>query len=192
MTVANTFEKGPEGWCSYHYHASMVANTNYFVLTTWDVRGGGDNSGCVWAAHTRWSTAAPERPISILPLILYRNWVGEPSIDLRGAELSVQLRGDDLKLAGAECYFWAHTSGTRWHCGGRPVEITDARWGEPSTLLLESDESVWYKSWTRDPKIEASLDEVLGSTTSYGVSFVGFSHEVAGKLSMSSFEIRTA
>ncbi len=99
---------------------------------------------------------------------------------------------DDLKLAGAECYFWAHTSGTRWHCGGRPVEITDARWGEPSILLLESDESVWYKSWIRDPKIEASLDEVLGSTTSYGFSFVGFSQEVTGKLSMSSFEIRTA
>ena len=52
MAVVNTFEKGPEGWCSYDYHASIIA------------------SGYVWADHTRWSIDAPERPISILPFIL--------------------------------------------------------------------------------------------------------------------------
>jgi hypothetical protein len=192
MTVANTFEKGPEGWCSYEYHASVVAGHNYFVLTTWDEHGGSDESGCVWADHTHWSTDAPERPVSILPLILYRNWVGEPSIDLRGAQLSVQLRGDDLKLAGAECYFWAHTAGTRWHCSGRPVEIAEGRWDEPSRLILESDESVWYRSWVRPSFTAANLDEVLSSTTSYGFSLVGFAAEPVGKLSMSSFDIRSA
>ena len=191
MTVLNTFEKGPEGWCSYDYHASIIAAANYFVLTTWDEHGGVDDSGCVWADHTRWSTDAPERPISVLPLILYRNWVGEPSIDLRGSELSVQLRGDNLKLSGAQCYFWAHTSGTRWHCVGRPVAIADGSWGEPTSFALESDESLWNKSWVRDPKIEASLETVLSSVTSYGFSFVGFTHEPTGKLSMGRFEIRS-
>ena len=192
MTVVNTFEKGPEGWCSYEYHASVVAGENYFVLTTWDEDGGSDDSGCVWADHTRWSTDTPERPVSILPLILYRNWVGESPIDLREAELSVQLRGDDLQLAGAECYFWAHTSGTRWHCSGRPVEIFNGRWAEPTRLKLENDESLWYKSWVRDPKIEAGLDEVLSSASSYGFSFIGFSAEPTGRLSMNSFGIQPA
>ena len=192
MTITNTFEIGPEGWCSYEYHASVVAGENYFVLTTWDEHGGSDGSGCVWADHTRWSTDAPERPVSSLPLILYRSWVGEAPIDLRGAELSVQLRGDDLNLAGAECYFWAHTSGTRWHCSGRPVEIPAGRWAESSRFKLESDESLWYRSWGRDPKIEASLDQVLGSTSSYGFSFIGFAAEPTGRLSMGSFEIDPA
>ena len=31
MAVVNTFEKGPEGWCSYDYHASIIAGQNYFV-----------------------------------------------------------------------------------------------------------------------------------------------------------------
>ncbi len=192
MTVTNTFEKGPEGWCSYEYHASVVAGQNYFVLTTWDEQGGSDNSGCVWADHTRWSTDAPERPVSILPLILYRNWVGEPSIDLRGAELSVQLRGDNLNLAGADCYFWAHTSGTRWHLNSAPIEISDGSWQEPTRVTLASDGALWHKSWVRRPATEAGLDQVLSSTTSYGFSFVGFSAEPTGKLSMNSFEIRPA
>ena len=35
LTVKNTFTKGPEGWCSYDYHASMVfAGRNIFILTT--------------------------------------------------------------------------------------------------------------------------------------------------------------
>mgnify|MGYP004060723475 CR=1 FL=1 len=74
MAVVNTFEKGPEGWCSYDYHDSIIARQNYFVLATWEERGGVD---------------APERPISILPFILYRNWVGEPPIDLHWTEISI-------------------------------------------------------------------------------------------------------
>ena len=192
MTVTNTFEKGPEGWCSYEYHASVVAGSNYFVLTTWEERGGVADCGYVWADETRWSTDAPERPVSILPLILYRNWVGEPAIDLRGAELSVRLRGDSLNLGGAECYFWAHTSGTRWHLNSCPLAIADGHWAEPTRITLKNEESRWHKSWTRDPMNEANLEAVLASTTSYGFSFVGLAYEVTGKLSLGSFEIQTA
>ena len=189
MAVVSNFSIGPGGWCSYDYHASMIAGENYFVLTTWEESGGVGDSGYVWADHTRWSTDVPERPVSILPLIRYRNWLGEPPIDLRGAELSVQLRGDGLKLGDAECYFWAHASGNRWHCKGRPVEISDGRWGEPSRFTLESDESLWYRSWVRGDVTAADLDAVLAGAASYGFSFVGFTHEVTGKLSMGSFEI---
>ena len=190
MAVVNTFEKGPEGWCSYDYHASIIAGQNYFVLTTWEESGGANNSGYVWADHTRWSIDAPERPISNLPFMLYRNWLGEPPIDLRGAELSVQLRGDGLKLHGAACYFWAHTSGTRWHCNTQPLKIADGCWDEPTRFTVENDESACYRSWVRDPTIMADLDTVLAAAGSYGISLVGFRHEVSGKLSMGSFEIR--
>ena len=34
--IHHHFERGPECWCSYDYHASMVAGgTNIFVLATW-------------------------------------------------------------------------------------------------------------------------------------------------------------
>ena len=42
-TLRNTFRKGPEGWCSYDYHASMVAGEqNVFFLTPWEKNGGVD------------------------------------------------------------------------------------------------------------------------------------------------------
>ncbi len=34
--VKDTFAKGPEAWCSYAYHASMVADGRpIFILGTW-------------------------------------------------------------------------------------------------------------------------------------------------------------
>ena len=190
ISVKNTFERGPEGWCSYEYHASVIAGENIFILTTWESSGGIEDSGYVWADETRWSTDAPERPVSILPLICYRNWSDDPPIDLLGAELIVSLRGDDLQLRGAECYFWAHADGTRWHCTGRPVDIADGHWAEPSRFLLDNDETLWHRSWVRFPERPGSLEQVLRGTGSYGFSFVGFSQEVTGKLSLGRFEIR--
>ena len=38
--IKNDFDKGPEGWCSYDYHASMVADgSNIFILATWAAQG---------------------------------------------------------------------------------------------------------------------------------------------------------
>jgi hypothetical protein len=71
------------------------------------------------------------------------------------------------------------------------VEVAEGHWDQPSRLVLESDESVWYRSWVRPSFTAASLDQVLSSTTSYGFSFVGFATEPTGKLSMSSFQIRS-
>ena len=61
--IKNNFDKGPEGWCSYDYHASMVADgSNIFILATWAAHGGVDNGSFIWTDHRRWSADTPERP----------------------------------------------------------------------------------------------------------------------------------
>ncbi len=52
-----------------------------------------------------------------------------------------------------------------------------------------ADESLWHRSWAPSGH---SLDSLLKESASYGFSFVGFSEEVTGKLSMDQFEIRLA
>ena len=192
--IRNSFDRGPEGWCSYDYHASMVADgTNIFILATWQGSGGVDDSGFVWTDHRRWSADTPERPLSILPFLFYRNWIGEGPIDLTEAEVSVFLRGDGLELDGAQCYFWVHGNGTRWHCTGQPLEICEGAWGrEPSRLSLRPDEAGWHRSWSIDPSSPVPLDRILSRAESYGISFVGFSRLVTGRLAMDEVEIRGA
>ena len=190
--IRNGFARGPESWCSYEYHASMVAGgTNVFILATWAPSGGVDGSGYVWTDHRRWSADTPEQPLSILPLLFYRSWIGADRVDLRGAEVSVYLRGDQLRLDGARCLFWVHGHGTRWHCASQPLAIADGSWAAaPSRVSLRNDESLWHRSWTIDPNAPVGLDRVLGDAESYGFSFVGFSSEVSGRLSMDEFEIQ--
>lgn len=189
--IQNRFEKGPEGWCSYDYHASMVADgQNIFILTTWAREGGVDGGGYVWTDHRRWSADTPEKPLSILPLLHYQNWIGADPLDLREAEVSVYLRGDTLKLDGASCYFWVIGPGARWHLTSQPISIPEGKWGEePARLRLRNDESLWHRSYA--PGL-GSLDAVLSKTTSYGFSFVGFTAEVTGRLSMDEFRITAA
>ena len=190
--VINRFDQGPEGWCSYDYHASIVGGgRNVFILTTWEKQGGVNDSGYVWTDHARWSADTPEKPLSILPLLFYRNWVNAGPVDLRGAELSVYLRGDNLRLDGARCYFWIHGQNTRWHCTGHPLSISDGRWSsEPLRVPLEADEKLWHRSWSLDPRNAVPLGRLLGQVESYGFSFVGFSSEVTGRLCLDEFQIR--
>jgi len=190
--IRNAFEMGPEGWCSYDYHASIVAGgANIFILATWAGNGGVGNSSYIWVDHTRWSADTPERPLSILPLLYYPSWVNAGPVDLRDAEVSVHLRGDDLRLDGAECYFWIHGHGTRWHYVSHPLSISDGCWSSaPLRFALEPDERLWRLSWSRDPEDPAPLSRLLEGAASYGFSFVGFSSEVSGRLSMDEFEIR--
>ena len=187
--IKNSFDKGPEGWHSYDYHQSMVnGRPGVFPLTTWVREGGVNNAGYVWTTHVRWSTDVPERPISILPLLTYRGWVGEEPVDLREAEVSVYLRGDDLQLYGAQCLFWVLMGRTRWRLVSHPIPISEGCWApEPARFVLKNDESRWHRSWA---SVEASLDAVLASVESYGFSFVHFAQEVHGRLSMAEFQIK--
>jgi hypothetical protein len=192
--VRNTFSKGPEGWCSYDYHASMVSGgRNIFILATWERDGGVGQSGYVWVDHRRWSADTPEKPLSILPFIFYRNWVNEDPVDLRGATVSVYLRGDDLRLDGAQCLFWVHGAGGRWHLNSRPLAISEGQWApEPLRFALTNDEALWHHSWPRNPRTSRPLADILQAAHSYGFSFVGFSSEVTGRLSMAQFTIQRA
>ena len=192
--MKNSFEMGPEGWCSYDYHASMVSGgTNVFILAVWNRDGGPGGTGCVWSDHTRWSADTPEKPLSILPFLFYRSWVNAQPVDLRGAELSVYLRGDGLVPDGAQCQFWVHGSGGRWHMNSHPMDISENKWAtQPNKVTLVNDESAWHHSWPQDRDIPSRLDTILGHAHSYGFSFTGFSAEVTGRLSMADFEIRTA
>ncbi len=189
--IRNSFERGPEGWCSYDYHATVTSGEETFVMTTWRQKGGINDSGFIWTDHQRWSADTPEKPLSILALIRYRNWFNEDPADLRGADLSFYLRGDNLNLNTAKCYFWVHIEGNRWHCHGQPIAIPDGKWAtRPTVLTLEADESQWYRSWLNPAVQEASLEEVLAGVQSYGFSFVGFGSEVSGRLSLDEFEIQ--
>ena len=126
----------PEGWCSYDYHASIVDDgVNVFVLAVWAKAGGVNDSGYVWTNHRRWSADVPENPVSILPLIFYQRWAGADPVDLRGAEVSVYLRGDGLQLHGASCYFWVIADGTRWHLTSHPLAISEGRLGSRAQPL---------------------------------------------------------
>lgn len=189
--VENTFDRGEEGWCSYDYHASVVDHgTNVFILAAWQSGGGVGGTGYVWVDNTRWSADTPEKPLSILPLLFYRRWISADPIDLRNAVMSVYLRGEELVLDGAQCFFWVHGGHTRWHCTGKPLSIPDGAWGvEPQRVVLEPDEGQWHLSWSADPENPGALGDVLGNAESYGFSFVGFSREVHGRLCMDEFQI---
>src|SRR4051794_7483506 len=179
MLVKNHFEIGPQGWCSYDYHACITANAEIAILATHRLTGGPNNGPYVWVDHHRWSTDTPERPISILAFYTYRSWTDQGIIDLRNAEVSVYLRGDNLDLLGGECYFWANMGGTRWHLKGQPLHISQGEWAaEPNRIKLVNDESQWYLSWPGLPANPRPLDTMLSHTSSYGFSFVGFAREI--------------
>jgi hypothetical protein len=190
--IKNHFAKGPEGWCSYDYHASIVAGgVNIFILATWAREGGVNNGSYIWVDHTRWSADTPEKPLSILPLLFYRNWIDADPIDLRGCEVSVYLRGDNLQLDGAKCYFWVNAPGTRWHYTAQPLTISDGSWASaPQRFTLHDDETLWHRSWAVDPANPMPLTQLLRNTLSYGFSFVGFSREVNGRFCMAEFAIK--
>ena len=191
-SLKNNFEKGPESWCSYDYHWSIVAKgRDIFILTSWERTGGLDDGPYIWTDESRWSADTPENPVSILPLILNRSWTGEDSLDLRNAEISVYLRGDNLQLNDAKCYFWVNKGGVRWHMNGSPLNISEGEWAsEPNIIRLHNDQEHWYRSWENHPSNVTPLNDVLSVVTSYGFSFVGFAQEPRGKLSLGHFEIK--
>ena len=191
--MKTTFDKGPEGWCSYDYHGSVTGGKNIFILTTHERSGGVNDSGYVWCDEHRWSADTPEVPLSILPLLYYRSWTNDGPVDLREAEVSVYLRGDGLDVYGAKCLFWVHSNGTRWHFNSNPLEISDGKWAdEPLRFTLNNDESLWHMSWTGREEGPAPLNTLLEGAVSYGFSFVEISDEVRGRLSMDELEIKLA
>jgi len=190
--LLSSFNSDREGWQAYDYNGGVAGGGNVFYPLNWEKAGGLSNSGYVWADDSQWRIDTPESPNSILAFIIYRNWVNGLPLDLREAEVSVYLRGDGLDLKGAQCHFWAldREIGTRWHYVSQPLKISESKWGKPLRFRLKNQESLWHRTWARTPSKPASLDEVLRSCDSYGFSFLNFSGEVTGKLSMDNLQIR--
>jgi len=190
LILRNSFDIGPESWCSYDYHASVIAGENIFILATHEAKGGINDSGYIWVDEKRWSTDTPEDPISILPLIFYRTWINKSYVNLENAEVSVYLRGDNLQLDGAECYFWILYNETRWHYKEIPLKFGEDKWLDKSqSFLISSDESKWNNSWTKLGNGPEPLSSVVRNCESYGFSFVGFKQEVRGKFAIDEFII---
>jgi hypothetical protein len=190
--VLNSFNSDREGWQAYDYNGGIAGGGNVFLPLHWEKSGGVGKTGYVWADDSQWRIDTPELPNSILAFIIYRNWVNGQPLDLREAEVSVYLRGDHLDLKGAQCYFWAldQEIGTRWHYVSQPLRVQHDRWGKPLRFRLQNREALWHRSWARTPSNPASLEEVLRTCDSYGFSFLNFSGEVTGKLSMDELAIR--
>ena len=190
--IAYRFESGAEHWQVYDYTGGKKGGVSVFYPATWERNGGVKDSGYIWADDSRWRIDTPEQPVSILAFFIRRSYAKQGAVDLRGAELSVHLRGDKLDLKGAKCLFWAFSDdkGTRWHCKGKPLMVPEGKWGEKQTIVLVDDEKQWHRSWARDPKKPGPLAEVLATCDSYGLSFVGFSEEVTGRLAMDELVIK--
>jgi hypothetical protein len=205
-----------EIWRVYDYGGDgQAGGRNIFYPVDWVATGGVNDSGYVWADDTRWRIDTPEKPVSILALILYQNWhmprpagkpgtyprgfgqgtrdgYGPPQLDVRNARLSVHLRGDNLNLKGSRVYFWIVTpQGYRWHFYGQPIAVSADCWGPPTELVLKNDPKLWHLSFHgNDP--EPDLESCLKHVVSYGFAFVGFSAEVTGKLSLDEFRLELA
>ena len=177
-------------WKSYEFNSQ----TDYYHPVRLESNGGPKGRPCIWADDTMWSIDTPENPVSILPLLVFRNWTNKAPVDLRNAEITFHLRGDDLELKGANCYFWV--SGytprtTRWHYIDQPVDIPDGKWDTPVTLILRNNPNLWHRSFSSDSQHPSPLNHTLGASISYGFSFVGFSEKVTGRIGLSSFFIKT-
>jgi hypothetical protein len=197
--MKSTFDIGQEGWFSYDYHGCIRAGRNIYYLAEWEPSGGVGDTGYIWTDYHVWSADTPESPVSMLPLITYRRYVGLDPVDLRNARVSVYLRGDELRLDGALCYFWVVGRGKegrssgRWHLTSNPLSISDGGWAaEPNVFTLSNDESLWHRSWASNPERPPTLDDLLGDCGSYGFSFVGFKELPHGRLAMDELEIKLA
>ena len=187
LELKNTFNTGPQGWCSYDYHWSVVSKSNCFILGNWESSGGVEGSGYIWTDHTRWSADTPEDPVSILPFLTYTHWTNVEPLDLRDANISVYIRSDNLKLNGAKCYFWAvgKKESGRFHLKSNPLDISAGCWADsPNSFTLVNDESLWHRSWSKNKSHPPSLDNLLSNCISYGISLVGFDNEPTGRLSI--------
>lgn len=191
-----TFNEGNAFWWSYLYDDSFTSNI--FYPTTWRKLGGNENSGFISTDHSRWAIDYPENPDSVLALLTYRNWTRSEPIDLRGAAVSMQLRGDVLDLKGAAIYFWVldNESRMRWHYIAEPLTYVEGSWGPAVSITLTNNPDLWHNSWNSPPPgaPPGNLNDVLASVDSYGISFVGFptGDEPTGRLSLDNLSITPA
>lgn len=176
----------------WHSYAYFGPNSHEYRSCHYSEDGGLNNEAHVTADDLLWTIDTPECPQSILALIMPSMLeLKIPPLDLRRTTISFSLRGDNLQLHGATCYFWVVTflpTSTRWHYVSQPLVIPEGEWSKLQILTLTPEENLWHCSFSlREPRV--SLNDTLGFCASFGLSFVGFSEKVTGKLSLSEFTI---
>ncbi len=184
----NVYDMTPE-WCSYTYSG---IESHRYLRCYYTGSGGFNDRAYVTADDSQWTIDTPESPESILALIIPTTLMMKlPPLDLRNIKLSFSLRGDNLQLYGAECYFWVVTflpKTTRWHYISQPLSIPEGEWSELQILNLTPNESLWHCSFSLQEQ-GTTLTDTLNTCMSFGFSFVGFTQKVTGKLSLSEFTI---
>jgi len=176
----------------WHSYAYLGIGSHEYHLCRYSKSGGYENAPYVTADDSLWTIDTPESPRSILALIIPSTLETKvPPLDLRNTTISFSLRGDNLKLYGATCYFWVVTFlplSTRWHYVTQPLTVPEGSWSDIQSLTLRNDEKLWHCSFSlANPR--TSLNDTLEVCMSFGFSFVGFSEKVTGKFSLSEFTI---
>jgi hypothetical protein len=190
--LKHTFDHDYEMWHAYDYAACLRAGgRDIYRPATWEARGGVNDSGYIWVDDSRWSVETPEGPHSILAIMTWRQWYLRGPVDLRGATMSVHLRGDELDLRGGRCLFWilSRKLSTRWHLSSAPLRVENGQWMKSTIPLAPSDE-LWHRSWTVPGNAPAGVTDVLAAVDSFGFSFVGFDDIVTGRFAIDEFELR--
>jgi hypothetical protein len=177
------------GWNSYAY---LGEGSDEYRPCHHSENGGLNDAAYITADDSQWTIDTPESPQSILALIMPSTLsVKIPPLDLRNTTVSFSLRGDNLQLHGATCYFWVVTflpTSTRWHYTSQPLNIPEGKWSNIQKITLKPKEELWHCSFSlANPRV--SLNDTLEVCISFGFSFVGFSEKVTGKLSLSEFII---
>jgi hypothetical protein len=175
-------------WHSYAY----LGTTHEYRACRKSENGGWNNGAYVTADDSLWTIDTPESPQSILALMIPSTlMLKSPPLDLRYTAVSFSLRGDNLQLYGASCYFWVVSfvpTSTRWHYTSQPLIVPEGKWSELQTLVLSPKEDAWHCSFSlQQPR--TPLNDVLGLCMSFGISFMGFSEKVSGNISLSDFTI---
>lgn len=178
-------------WKSYEY----IGPDHRYHDVHYQIDGGPAGGPHIWSDDSMWSIDLPAQPQAILPFIRYQHWLSEPPIDLRHATLRMTLRGDDLNLHGGHCLFWVVTyapASQLWHHTYQPLTINNGDWAEPTDIQLLPNPEHWQSNSTTDVSApKGGIVGALGACFSYGISFVGFSRKVTGRLSLGNFELLT-
>lgn len=170
LLLHQSFDDWAERWVSY---MDSYGIGNVFYPLTHHDSGGADGGGYISVDDSRWNIDPPEDPDSTLFALIYYRWLFSPGwpkqeVDLRGAELSVQLR-DKLEPSGLKITFWALCDGARFHFMGSLLRSGHDWTG--NRLVLKDDPSLWHRSWARGgAEVPLCLDRV----ESFGFSLHGF------------------
>ena len=176
------FADGADRWTSYFYLGG--GDGHAFYPCSHEQTGGVGDGPYIWTGSSRWGIDKPEKPESVLALLIYSAWMNPvpdldsliyPTIDLLNTKASFYLRGN-FNLNGGDAYFWVLDGNGRIHKTDQPLSIGNGTWEHNEVSMLPGIVG-WSQSWG------TPVD--LSAIQSFGISFRGFSAKPTGRLEMS-------